>query len=398
MGRNKLIRMTSVHADPVCCGCAACLNICPKQCIKMVPDDEGFSHPIVDITTCVDCGLCEKVCPMLHPFSEEEPISTIVATNKDDEVRKRSSSGGFFYALAEMVISRNGIVFGASFDEHWNVSIRHTDNIEGVKKFQGAKYVQAEIGKSYLLVRTYLQEGRWVLFTGLPCQISGLKHFLDKDYKKLITAECVCHSVPSPKVWRSYLNSVSEERTIKDINFRNKDEGWSHYGYQLVINFNNGESFKAPSSNVYMQGLVQNLTVRPSCAKCTAKNGRSHADFSMGDYWGVWDLQPELDDNKGTSIVVIHTKKAVDLLPLLNIKVKKANLEEARKYNLGLDKPTPLHYRHETFFRNVGKSPTEKLLSKYLNDTKLPKLIIHKIWKCWRKLCKFYLTANSSSK
>ena len=118
----------------------------------------------------------------------------------------------------------------------------------------------------------------------------------------------------------------------------------------------------------------------------------------MGDYWGVWDLQPELDDNKGTSIVVIHTKKAVDLLPLLNIKVKKANLEEARKYNLGLDKPTPLHYRHETFFRNVGKSPTEKLLSKYLNDTKLPKLIIHKIWKCWRKLCKFYLTANSSSK
>lgn len=179
--------------------------------------------------------------------------------------------------------------------------------------------------------------------------------FSRQRLQKLITAECVCHSVPSPKVWRSYLNSVSEERTIKDINFRNKDEGWSHYGYQLVINFNNGESFKAPSSNVYMQGLVQNLTVRPSCAKCTAKNGRSHADFSMGDYWGVWDLQPELDDNKGTSIVVIHTKKAVDLLPLLNIKVKKANLEEARKYNLGLDKPTPLHYRHETFFVMLGK-------------------------------------------
>lgn len=380
--------MTSVHADPVCCGCAACLNTCPKQCIKMVPDDEGFSHPIVDITTCVDCGLCEKVCPMLHPFSEKEPLSSIAAINKDNEIRRKSSSGGFFYALAEMVISRKGVVFGASFDEQWNVRIDYTDNLEGVEKFQGAKYVQAEVGNAYKKIGAFLKKGKWVLFTGLPCQISGLKHFLNQDYENLITAECVCHSVPSPKVWRSYLKSISEGRTIKEINFRNKDKGWSSYGYQLVINFNNGESFKAPSSNVYMQGLVQNLTVRPSCAKCTAKNGRSHADFSMGDYWGVWDLQPEMDDNKGTSIVVIHTKRAVDLLTKLNIKVKKANLEEARKYNSGLDKSTPLHNKHETFFGNIEKSQTEKLLSRYLDGTNQVKSFIHRIQNYGRAIYK----------
>ena len=369
MGRNKLIQKTFFCADPACCGCAACSNACPKQCLEMLPNNDGFSYPIVDLAMCVDCGLCDKVCPVLHPFSEKEPVTTIAAINKNDEVRRRSSSGGFFYALAELVISRNGVVFGASFDEHWNVCIDYTDNMEEVKNFQGAKYVQAEIGKSYIQVRTYLKEGRWVLYTGLPCQISGLKHYLNHDYENLITAECVCHSVPSPKVWRSYLNSVSEGRTIKDINFRNKDKGWSHYGYQMVINFENGESFKASSSNVYIQGLVHNLTVRPSCAQCTAKNGRSRADYSMGDYWGVWDLQPKMDDNNGTSIVVVQTRKAVDLLSKLNVNVESANLEGARKYNIGLDKSTPLHHKHEVFFRNIEKCPTEKLLSKYLNDT-----------------------------
>jgi len=379
MGRNKLIQTTSFYADSACCGCAACSNACPKQCIKMLSDVDGFSYPSVDLITCIDCGLCDKVCPVQHPFSEKEPVTTIAAINLKEEVRRRSSSGGFFYALAELVISRNGVVFGASFDEHWNVGIVHTDNLEGVKSFQGAKYVQAEMGKAYIQTRTYLQDGRWVLFTGLPCQISGLKHFLKQDYEKLITAECVCHSVPSPKVWRSYLNSVSKGRTIKNINFRNKDKGWRNYGYQLVVNFNNGESFKASSANVYMRGLVQNLTVRPSCAKCTAKNGRSHADFSMGDYWGVWDLQPKMDDNKGTSIVAVHTRKAVDLLPKLKVKVENANMEGARKYNLGLDKPSPLHKKHDVFFRYVGKCPTEELLSKYLYGTNQIKSFIHKI-------------------
>lgn len=381
MRRNKLIQTTSSHADSVCCGCAACLNACPKQCLKMIPNDDGFVHPSVDLTTCVDCGLCEKVCPVLYPFSETEPITTIAAINKDNEVRKKSSSGGFFYALAEMVISKNGVVFGASFDEHWNVCIDHTDSIEGVKRFQGAKYVQAEIGKSYIQARTYLKEGRWVLFTGLPCQISGLKHFLNKDYEKLITAECVCHSVPSPKVWHSFLNSVSKGRYIKNINFRNKDKGWSNYGYQMVIFFKNGESFKSPSSSDYMQGMVRNLTVRPSCAKCTAKNGRSNADFSMGDYWGVWDLMPEMDDNKGTSIVIVFTKKALDLLSTLNIKVKHASLDEARKYNIGLDRPFPLHKNHKVFFRYLEKIPTKILLLKYLHETNEFKMFIHLILK-----------------
>ena len=301
---------------------------------------------------------------------EKQPITTLAVINKNEAIRLRSSSGGFFHALAEFVIRKNGLVFGASFDEQWNVHIECADSIEGIDKFMGAKYVQADVNESYMKVKHYLHEGRKVLFTGLPCQISGLNHFLGKDYENLITAECVCHSVPSPKVWKGYVEAIAKGKNITNVNFRNKEKGWSHYGYQMRIDFENGQTFKAPSSSLYMQGLVQNLTTRPSCSECSAKNGRSHADFSMGDYWGVWDLHKEMDDDKGTSIVVVHTQKALDIISHLNVDVEQADFESAKKYNMGLSEPTPLHKNHRKFFRSLDNKPADKLLSRYLIDTK----------------------------
>lgn len=372
MRRNNLVVATvsSHHAE--CCGCSACHDACPKHCITMQADDDGFTYPIFDSLACIDCGLCDKVCPIKHTYIEKMPITTLAVKNKNEAIRLRSSSGGFFYALAEFVIiQKKGFVFGACFDERWNVRIDCTDSIEGIKKFMGAKYVQADVNESYMKVKHFLQEGQWVLFTGLPCQISGLNHFLGKNYEKLITAECVCHSVPSPKVWNHYVEAIAKGRNITNVNFRNKETGWSHYGYQMVIDFETGSAFKTPSSCVYMQGLVQNLTTRPSCSECMMKNGRSHVDFSMGDYWGVWDLHKKMDDDKGMSIVVVHTQKALNIISSLNIEADPVDLEDAKKYNSGLSgKSTPLHKNYREFFRNLDKEPMDKLLSRYLDDVR----------------------------
>ena len=371
MRRNDLVSSLMSSHDTECCGCASCYDACPKHCISMMPDNDGFLYPIVDLSACVDCGQCDKVCPIRHPYMEEKPITTLAVINRDETIRLQSSSGGFFHALAELVIQKSGVVFGARFDERWNVRIDCADTIEGIEKFMGAKYVQADLNEAYGKVKRYLHDDRWVLFTGLPCQVSGLNHFLSHDYDKLITAECVCHSVPSPKVWNGYVEAIAKGRNVTNVNFRNKGTGWRHYAYQMVVDFENGQSFKAlSSSNLYMKGLIQNLTTRPSCSECIAKNGRSHADFSMGDYWGAWDLQHEMDDDKGTSIVVVHTQKALDIIPKLKVKAEPADLEKAKKYNLGLTEPTPLHKNYRRFFRSLERMPMDRLLSKYLNDPK----------------------------
>lgn len=197
-----------------CCGCEACVQICPKGCMCMVEDTEGFLYPQVDKSVCVNCGLCEKVCPVIHQNKSRTPLKVYAAKNMDEEVRLKSSSGGIFTLLAESVIKRGGVVFGAKFDDEWMVVHDYTDNIEGVAAFRGSKYVQSIIGNAYRKVEQFLKSGRMVLFTGTPCQIAGLKKYLRKEYKKLLAVDLVCHGVPSPKVWQMYLEETNRSKVI----------------------------------------------------------------------------------------------------------------------------------------------------------------------------------------
>ena len=233
-----------------CCGCAACVQACPKQCISFNEDEQGFRYPLVDESLCIDCGLCEKVCPVIHQSDAKKPLKVYAAQNPNEEIRLKSSSGGIFTLLAEAVIDEGGVVFGARFDKNWEVEHGYTESKEGLTAFRGSKYLQSRTGETYKQARDFLKAGRKVLYSGTSCQIAGLKKFLRKEYENLITVDVVCHGAPSPLVWRTYLDdlkkcpkgtagknsvcsSINEMPVITGISFRDKSTGWKKYGFVL---------------------------------------------------------------------------------------------------------------------------------------------------------------------
>lgn len=233
----------------------------------MVEDQEGFLYPKVDEAVCIDCGLCEKVCHELHPYEERQPQNVYAAINKDEKVRMASSSGGLFYLLAEKTISERGVVFGAKFDEEWQVVLDYAETMEDIKPFMGSKYMQARTETAYHDAEVFLKQGRKVLFSGTPCQIAGLHHYLRKTYENLTTVDFVCHGVPSPKVWRRYLNEVvSAVKNTNDVKFRNKSNGWKKFNF--VLSYNEGDEEISLCSyhqqNHYMRAFLKNMILRPS--------------------------------------------------------------------------------------------------------------------------------------
>lgn len=347
-----------------CYGCSACAQQCPKRSIVMQQDNEGFLYPQVDKTTCIDCGLCEKICPSLSPNSASNIIGVYAAKNENEEIRMQSSSGGIFSILAERVISEGGVVFGARFNKEWQVEHAYTEDIEGLAAFRGSKYVQSVVGETYKEAEQFLKDGRKVLYTGTPCQIVGLKHYLQKDYDNLLAVECVCHSVPSPLVWKKYLDQHRNGRKIKHINFRDKSTGWSMWNYSLVIDYENCDKEIIPGGQPYMKALVSNLTTRPSCSDCRARDGKSGADISIGDFWGVWKLVPEIDDNKGFTILLLYSNKGKQALN--GVLLREISIFEVKKYNSGLCSPKPMHNKRSAFFKELSTSVKfEELVEKY---------------------------------
>ena len=350
--------MISITDKHNCCGCEACVHACPKQCIAFNQDEEGFSYPKVDASLCINCGLCEKICPVLHPYDEHTPQKALAAINKDDEVRMSSSSGGIFTLLAEKTIDEGGVVFGARFDEQWQVVIDVAETKEGVKAFRGSKYLQARVGDSFLRCKKYLDAGRKVLFTGTPCQISALRHFLRKDYQNLLAVDFICHGVPSPLVWKSYLNEVvvTGSRAVKDIQFRSKSRGWKLFSF--AIEYNKDSQLIAMSSpfkeDIYMKAFLKNLILRPSCHSCPAKCGKSHSDITIADFWGIEVVNPKMDDDEGTSLVLINTDKGASSLPSDNMKITEEEFHAAIKKNSAWNKPAAPHHRRAEFFRDLS--------------------------------------------
>lgn len=304
-----------------CCGCEACVQICPRGCLEMAEDNQGFLYPKIMTKDCIKCGLCTKVCQYINPFNTvKNPIKTYAYISSNDEIRNNSSSGGLFTSVANYVLSNNGVVFGAIFDHDWNVIISHTQDINEIDLFRRSKYVQASIGNSYKDVLHYLNEGRLVLFVGTPCQVSGLNHFLRKSYDNLITIDFTCHAIPSPKVWRDYINPLKKEG-ISAINFRNKEaNGWKNYSLEIIGKNNRVLIREGNHENLYMRGFLTDLYTRPSCSNCAARNYYSHSDLMIGDFWNVekYHDDEKYSDNKGVSICVVLTQKGKALLNNIN--------------------------------------------------------------------------------
>lgn len=355
--------MINVTDKQKCCGCSACVQVCPKQCVSFEEDEKGFRYPQVDSTVCVNCGMCEKVCPILQVGKPRKPINVYAAVNPNEEIRMKSSSGGIFTLLAETIINEGGVVFGARFNEQLDVVHGRTEDIEGIAYFRGAKYVQSVIGNSYKQVRSCLQEGREVLFSGTPCQIAGLKNFLGKKYDNLLTVDVICHGVPSPKVWREYLTMIAgDKKNISYVNFREKSNGWKDYN--LVVNKFQypliKESFK---TNLYMQMFIKSLSLRPSCYRCKCKSGSCGSDLTIADFWGVSQHHSSWDDDKGTSLVLVNSENGGRKFSCLKLKYEQASYKEALKWNPNMKLSADKNKQVDQFWKSFEDSKFDEIPS-----------------------------------
>lgn len=346
--------MVNIVDKSRCCGCSACVLVCPKQCISFDEDKNGFLYPVVNKDLCINCGLCEKVCPFLNPSKPRKPVKVLAAINPNEEIRMRSSSGGVFTMLAEAIIDKGGVVFGARFDENWEVMHDYIEIREGLDAFRGSKYAQSKIGITYKEVKDFLMQGRKVLFSGTGCQIAGLRLFLRKEYDNLLMVEIVCHGVPSPAVWRAYLDEKANRNKINSINFRDKRNGWNGYG--LTIEKDDDIIYELYTSNRYMQIFLKDLCLRPSCANCPVKQGASGADLIIGDFWGVENIHPEMYDNKGCSFVVVNSEKGKEQIVQINTKNLEITYEEGCRYNPCLVQSSAESRYAPIFWRQFHKS------------------------------------------
>ncbi len=391
--------MINIQDKQSCCGCNACVQRCPKQCIVMQEDSEGFLYPKVDESLCIDCGLCEKLCPMLNCNVAQEPQQVLAVKNLDEEERMKSSSGGVFIALAKQTLANGGVVFGAVFDENWEVRHTYAETVESVYSMMGSKYMQSRIEDSFRDAERFLKQGREVLFTGSPCQIAGLRRFLRKEYAHLLAVDFICHGVPSPGVWRKYLkeeiqdlsarraaagkntvlsSSLNTMPAVSGIEFRDKTlHGWKKYSFVV----RQKSAFEADSNTVllsyihrdnpYMKGFLSDIYLRPSCYDCRHKGGRSHSDLTIADFWGIGHLMPEFDDDKGVGEVLLNTDKGTAVFRTLeNMECAEFAIEAVRTYNPAYHSSPSVHPKREKFYNRLAKG--ESVCSIVHSLTKLP--------------------------
>ncbi len=295
-----------------------------------------------------------------------------------------SSSGGTFIALAKEIISQSGVVFGAVFDENWEVKHTYAETLEGIKHMMGSKYLQSRIENNYQETEKFLKEGRKVLFTGTPCQIAGLHKFLRKEYPNLLSVDILCHGVPSPGVWRKYLAEISHkvirsencknlktsctyQPIINDIEFRNKElKGWNQYSFVIkgkssITDDNNTILYsETHNMNTYMKGFLADIYLRPCCYNCKCKNGVSHSDLTIADFWGVGRLMVDFDDDKGTGLVLINTKKGKKFFDYLNMESRSSNLADVKIMNKGFNEHILEHPKRNVFFECLGRGDNMK--------------------------------------
>lgn len=340
-----------------CTGCTACYNICPKQCITMESDNEGFWYPNIDKNKCINCNLCEKVCPIINPIKKDDSKKIAYAViNKDFKVRLKSSSGGVFSILAEYIIENNGIVYGASFDENFNIKHKRISCITNLDLLRGSKYVQSFIGNIYQQVKNDLENNKQVLFSGTPCQVEGLRSYLRKEYVNLITMDFICHGVPSPLVWKKYIEemNLSKQENIKNIYFRNKDNGWRSFSLKII--FDKKVYINSVKNDLFMKGFLQDIYLRPSCYSCEFKKINRISDITVADFWGIEYVLPNLDDDKGISSVVIHTEKGKYLFDKLKDKMifNEVKLNDILKYNPSMLVSAKYNKKREGFFSELN--------------------------------------------
>lgn len=372
--KKKEYKHIVVENKENCTGCTACKSTCPKHAIEMVEDEEGFLYPKVDLEKCVDCGLCKKACPVLNSKDNKINQKGFVLNNKDEGIRADSTSGGAFTPIANYVLDNKGVVFGAAFDSNYKVIHTYIENKNDIHIFRGSKYVQSYLGDSFIKVKEFLKDGRMVCFSGTPCQIEGLKKYLEKDYDKLITVDVMCHAVPSPLVLRKYISFIKKYKLknekIEKILFRDKSKFGFKYS-MMTLKSKNYTYSKGVDTDPYLRAFFGDLSDRPSCYKCAFKKKYHISDFTIWDCFVAEKFEKSLDDDKGTSRMLINSLKGIEIFKQINdnYKFKEIEVDFLTENVKEMLHSVNLPIKRKSFFEDINKMEEDEFFKKYFPDS-----------------------------
>ena len=362
--KTKHINITSKED---CCGCTACANICPKGAIEMKEDNEGFLYPTINKDKCIDCGLCKKICPIINKQKNKEVKQKgYIFQYKDKEVRKESTSGGFFTAIAEYVIDNNGVVYGVSLDNNFVAKHERVTSKEDLWKFRNSKYVQSDPNKTFKQVKDDLNNKLLVLYSGTACEIEGLKNYLQKDYDNLIIVDVICRSVPSPLLWKKYVEEKNKDKEIDKVYFREKLYGYKYsnlcmHSKEKII-YHNGID-----TDPYLRAFFSNICSRPSCYNCKFKEQYHKADFTIWDCFDVDKYDESFNDDLGTTRVLVNSSKAQDIFNELEKIHATKEIDVDKLVNNFHQMFNPIKYNsnRKNFFKDLNNEECKEVLNKY---------------------------------
>lgn len=352
-----------------CCGCTACMTVCPKSAISMKPDENGFLYPVIDNDKCIKCQLCIKTCAFQNGYDTsnnlEEPLVYAVK-HKNQEERKTSRSGGMFVAIADWILSQNGVIYGAGYGDNFYIMHKRVSSKEQLFELKGSKYVQSDMNTVFSQVIQDLKDGKYVLFSGTACQTAGLYSSLKNiDTEKLFVCDIVCHGTPSPYIWRDYLEFTKKKykSSIINVDFRDKSYGWHTHIESLYLK--NGK--KIPN-DLYTYLFYKHIMFRPSCGDCKYTNTTRPSDITLADFWGIEKAVPNFDDDKGVSLVFLNTEKGKSLFNNIkdNVEYQPSKLEDCMQPNL--QHPSVFSTQYDDFWKDYQNNGFEYVSRKYGNN------------------------------
>lgn len=357
-----------------CCGCTACFNSCPHSSITMETDEEGFLYPKIDTKTCTECGICVKVCPF-HKKEWQDKIpkeqEVYALRHPDKEILKGSTSGGAFTVLSDYILNQGGLVYGAVFNDSFDVEHACAEMKSQRDFMKGSKYVQSNLKEIFKEVKEKVKEGRLVLFTGTPCQNDGLKSYMGKkEYDNLILCDIACHGVPSPKIWKDYkkLLELKYQDNIKKVNFRSKDTGWRNSS--IKVDFNRKQHLKNMQEDPYYILFFSHLSLRPSCYQCVYTSFNRVTDFTLADFWGAEKLHKEFSDDLGVSLLLVNTEKGRKIFSSFKNNLNLNTCSHNDFYQPIFEMPSKKSPRREQFWRDYLKGDGVDVIKQYGRLTK----------------------------
>ncbi len=357
--------MIEIKNKENCSWCHACYNICPVWAITMETDNKGFKYPLIDKKKCINCGMCEKVCPIINSQKWNNINNAYAMINNDEKTRLESSSWWIFSLLANAVLSQWWIIFWAAFDENMNVQHISVSAKENLYKLMTSKYLQSNIKNSYKECKEYLEKWKRVLFTWTPCQIEWLYSFLQKEYDNLYTQDLICHWTPSPKIRQMYLKFIENKKWIKirNANFRQKTNWWKSYSLSL----NNNEYYKQHWKDLYMKLFLYNYILRDSCYSCKFKKVDRLSDITLADFRWISNIDETMNDDKWTSLVIIHSDKWEKLFREIKkfCRYKKVDFKKSISFNTSYFESCKIPKNRELFFKQINTNKFDKITKKY---------------------------------